>query len=212
VKRKISKKKASKSTQSSARKKLWELKKRKLPRIKFPKSQIAKNIEQTEKQTEKVLELEEKHHWKPFIISVVIVFAIAAIGNLFTAPVVRSSWYEAIKPAITPPNWVFPVVWNILFFLIAVSLYLSWIHSRKDEKKIVAGEFGVNLFLNALWSFLFFGLKSPLFAFFCLLFLWVSIISMIYITWKINRKASYALIPYLLWVSFAGVLNFLMLS
>jgi len=51
-----------------------------------------------------------------------------------------------------------------------------------------------------------------LFAFFCLLFLWVSIISMIYVTWKINRKASYALVPYLLWITFAGVLNFLIIT
>ena len=208
----MAKKRAKRHVSHKKKRKLWESKKRKLPKIKFPASQIAKNIEQTEKQAEKVLELENKPHWKPFIISVVIVFAVAALGNLFTAKVVNTSWYEAIKPALTPPSWVFPVVWNILFFLIAVSLYLSWIHSRKDEKKIVAGEFGVNLFLNALWSYLFFGLKSPLFAFFCLLFLWVSIISMIYVTWKINRKASYALVPYLLWITFAGVLNFLIIT
>ncbi len=208
----MAKKKGKRKVSQKKKSKPGKLKTKNLRKVKFPKSQIAKDIEKTEEQAEKILELQNKHHWKPFIISVIIVFAVAALGNLFTAKVVDTPWYESIRPALTPPNWVFPVVWNILFFLIAVSLYLSWIHSKKDEKKIVAGEFGVNLFLNALWSFLFFGLKSPLFAFVCLIFLWVSIISMIYVTWKINRKASYALVPYLLWVSFAGVLNFLIIT
>src|SRR4030042_1708947 len=130
-KKRVSKKKVSRKK----KKKLWETKKRRLPKI----SAI--------KDAEKILELEDKHHWKPFILSVVIVFAFAAIGNLFTAPVVRSAWYESIKPSITPPNWIFPVVWNILFFLIAVSLFLPWIHFRREEKNIVEGEFGIIFFL-----------------------------------------------------------------
>ena len=123
---------------------------------------------------------------------------------------VNSSWYESIRPSITPPNWVFPVVWNILFFLIAISLYLSLITVKdktlKLKLKIV---FGINLFLNVLWSFFYFYLKKPDFAFFELIFLWLSIISMIYITWKINKKSAWLLVPYLLWVSFAGILNYL---
>jgi len=175
------------------------------------KSRKKNVIDKVEKDVKSALELENKHHWKPLIISLIIVYAIAFFGSSFTAPVVDTAWYQEIKPAITPPSWVFPVLWNILFFLIGVSLYLSWIHSKKTQKKIVAVEYGFNLFLNALWNFLFFGLKSPLYGFVALIFLWISILSMIYITWEINKKSSYLLIPYLLWVSFAGVLNFLIL-
>src|SRR4030042_5604803 len=130
-KKKFSKKKVSRKK----KKKLWETKKRRLPKT----SAI--------KDAEKILELEDKHHWKPFILSVVIVFAFAAIGNLFTAPVVRSAWYESIKPSITPPNWIFPVVWNILFFLIALSLYFAFVNSGKTEKNKVILVFAINFIL-----------------------------------------------------------------
>ena len=211
-------KKASKSTQSLAQKKKTSkrvTKKKsavKHSRIKAPRAKdITNNILSAEKAGAKALELQDPHHWKPFIISVLIVFAVAFLGNSVTTKVVNSSWYESIKPSITPPNYVFPIVWNILFFLLATSMYLAWIHSKKRKKKIIAWEYGINLFLNFLWSLIFFGLKSPLYAFIVLIFLWVSIFSMMYVTWDINRKASYFLLPYLLWVSFAGVLNFLII-
>jgi len=162
------KKKASKSTKSSARKKKKFVKTKK---AKLTKTQLEKDMQKVGGAVESTLELQDKHHWKPFLISILIVFAVAFIGNSFTARVVQSAWYESIKPAITPPNWVFPIVWNILFFLIATSMYLAWIHSKKASKRIVAWEFGVNLFLNGLWSYLFFGLKQPLYAFFALIFL-----------------------------------------
>ena len=98
---------------------------------------------------------------------------------------------------------------SILFFLIALSLYSAWINSKKKEKKIIAIVFGINLFLNALWSYIYFGLRNVNLAFIELILLWISIVSMIYVTYKINKKSSYLLIPYLLWVSFAGILNYL---
>jgi len=184
----------------------------KISKIRAPRAgDVERKIIQTEKQALKTFELEDKHHWKPFIICVLIVFAVAALGTMFTSPVVDTDWYNNIKPDITPPSYVFPIVWNILFFLLATSLYLAWIHTKKAKRKLVAWEYGINLFLNAAWSFVFFGLKSPFYAFIVLLFLWVSIFSTMYLTWDINRKASYFLLPYLLWVSFAGVLNFLMI-
>lgn len=191
-------------------------KKKKVVRVKDPKikdsgNQVAKNIIATEKEALRALELDDKHHWKPFIIAVLIVFAVAFLGSSVTTRVVESEWYDNIKPSITPPDYVFPIVWNILFFLLAASMYLAWIHSKNKKRKIVALEYGINLLLNFSWSFVFFGLKQPLFAFIVLLALWVSIAGLIYTTWSINKKSSYFLIPYLLWVSFAGVLNFLMI-
>ena len=151
----------------------------------------------------------KKINWKILIVSLVIVYLVAFIGSLFTSPVTDSAWYESIKPSITPPNWVFPVVWNILFFLIAISLYLSWKNSDKRQKGLVASVFGINFILNIFWSVLYFGLKNPLASFFELIVLWFSILAMILVTCRINRTSSYLLIPYILWVSFAGVLNYL---
>lgn len=151
----------------------------------------------------------KKINWKVLIISLLIVYGIALIGGLFTSGNTSGEWYESIKPSITPPNWVFPIVWNILFFLIALSLYFAWINAKKKDKKNIIIVFGINFLLNILWSVLYFGLKTPLYAFIEILIFWISIISMIYVTYKIDKKAAYLLIPYLLWVSFAIILNYL---
>lgn len=150
-----------------------------------------------------------KINWKVLIWCFVIVYAVAAIGSIFTSRAVKSSWYQAVKPSITPPNWVFPIVWTTLFFLIALSLYLSWIYSTKKEKDKIILAYGFNFVFNIAWSILYFGLKNPLTAFFNLILLWASILYMMMLTWRIDKKAAYLLIPYLLWVSFAGILNYL---
>jgi len=149
-----------------------------------------------------------KKNWKILIFCLLIVYAFAFLGSLFTSNAVNSSWYGSIKNSLVPPNWVFPVVWNILFFLIALSLYLAWTSAKKKSRKKVAVVFGINLFLNALWSFLFFSLKKTNLAFFELVLLWLSIITMIYITYKVNKKSAWLLVPYLLWVTFASILNY----
>ncbi|MCW8965097.1 MAG: tryptophan-rich sensory protein [Candidatus Pacearchaeota archaeon] len=151
--------------------------------------------------------MKKKINFKVLILSLVIVYSFAFIGSLFTS--IDNSWYDSVRPSITPPSFVFPIVWNILFFLIALSLYIAWINSNKIEKKKVAFVFGTNLVLNAFWSFLYFGLQNPLYAFIDLILIWVSILGMIFVTYKIKKISAYLLIPYLLWVSFAGVLNWL---
>ena len=147
--------------------------------------------------------------WKVLISSLVIVYLVAFIGSLFTSGNTNSGWYQQIKPSITPPNYIFPIVWNILFFLIALSLYFAWINSKGNLKKKIFIVFAISLILNILWSVLFFSLKQPAIAFIELLILWLSIIAMISVSYKADKKAAYLLIPYLLWVSFAGVLNYL---
>lgn len=151
----------------------------------------------------------KKFSWKIFVICLVLVYLIAFIGSIFTSEKTNSSWYENIKPDITPPNYVFPIVWNILFFLIGVSLYTAWTNSKIKHKKKIALVFGINFFLNILWSIFYFGLENPKLAFAEITVLWFSILAMIFTTWKISRRASYLLIPYLLWVSFAIILNYL---
>jgi len=145
-----------------------------------------------------------------FVVCVLIVAAAAVAGGMFTRTGVESEWYQQRKADITPPGWVFSVAWSILYLLIAVSLYLAWIGAASaGQRRAVAVVFGINLILNAAWPALYFGLQRPLLAFADLIALWLSIIAMIVVTWRIRRASALLLAPYLLWVSFAGVLNWL---
>ncbi|MBI2449162.1 tryptophan-rich sensory protein [Candidatus Pacearchaeota archaeon] len=142
-----------------------------------------------------------------FVIIFVIVYAAGFFGSIFTSGNVNSEWYLTNKPSLTPPNYVFPIVWNILYFLITLSLYFAWIKGNKKEKKNIAILFGINLAANAFWSPLFFALQSPLAAFVALLIILGTVIGIIGYVYKISKISSYLLIPYLAWVIFAGVLN-----
>ncbi len=151
-------------------------------------------------------------NWTALITSLIVVCAVAVVGSLFTSSSVESEWYESIKPSITPPNWVFPVVWSILFFLIALSLYIVWTSANKENKGKIFLAYGINFVFNIMWSVSYFGLKDPLAAFIDLIFLFLSVLYILVFSWKIDRRASYLLIPYLLWVGFAGILNYLSIS
>lgn len=144
-----------------------------------------------------------------FIISLLTPFIAAAIGSAFTFSEI-TTWYEAInKPTWTPPNAIFGPVWTILYTLMGISLYLFW----KSEKKVEVSKRGFILFfsqlaLNTVWSILFFGLKNPLLALADIAVLWVLILMTILHFRKVNKLSAYLLIPYLLWVTFASLLNF----
>lgn len=169
-----------------------------------------------------------------FLISVLICQIAGAMGSFFTMRAIPD-WYDGlIKPAIAPPNWVFAPVWIILFFLMGISLYLvwekgwkvnlsekdkkqknfwnllskkMWIGSWKEENAIAI--FFLQLVLNVWWSVIFFGLKSPVGAFFEVIALWLAILYTIVNFYRISKESAYLLLPYILWVSFAVVLNFL---
>ncbi|MBS3075152.1 tryptophan-rich sensory protein [Candidatus Pacearchaeota archaeon] len=150
-----------------------------------------------------------KFNLKVFISCFIIVVAVAFFGSRFTK---IDSWYESVKPAITPPNYIFPIAWTILFALIALSLYFAWINSDKKWKPDIIILFGFNFAFNILWSFFYFTIHSPVFALIDLIFLLFSIIVLIIFIYRIDKKASYLLMPYLLWVCFAGILNYLTIS
>lgn len=139
--------------------------------------------------------------------SILIVFLFASIGSIFTYSEVNSSWYLENKPSFTPPNLVFPIVWTILYLLIAASIYLSWTNSTKKEKKNLLILFGINLLSNGLWTIFFFTLKSPILALIDLSIILTSTIFLILYTKKINKISSLLLLPYLIWLIFAGILN-----
>ncbi|MBU0756635.1 MAG: tryptophan-rich sensory protein [Nanoarchaeota archaeon] len=144
-----------------------------------------------------------KNIWK-LVVSILIPLVASVIGGLFTASSV-STWYlELAKPSFNPPSWIFGPVWTILYLLMGISLYLVWI---KKNDKLAFTIFGVQLFLNVLWSILFFGLKQPLFAFIEIVILWIAILIMLLRFYRINRLSAYLNIPYILWVSFASILN-----
>jgi len=151
--------------------------------------------------------MKKMNNWNILVSSFLIVFCISFFGNLFTLENVNSSWYLENKPSFTPPNWVFGPLWTIIYVLIALSLYLSWIKASKKQKSKVAVVFGTNLLANLGWSYLFFKLQNPFLAFIDVLLIFGTIIWMILISKEIDKKAAWLLAPYLLWVFFAAILN-----
>mgnify|MGYP006290454713 CR=1 FL=1 len=151
---------------------------------------------------------EFRKFWTLFI-CLIIVYSVGFLGNLMAAGNSNSDWYESVKPDITPPGFLFPVVWNILFFFIAIALFIVWRQSKKQDKKEIIWVFGLNFVLNILWSFFYFGLRNPSAGLVDIVLLWVSILLMLHLSIRIDKRAYYLLLSYLAWVSFAGVLNYL---
>ncbi|MEM2988581.1 MAG: TspO/MBR family protein [Candidatus Bathyarchaeia archaeon] len=131
------------------------------------------------------------------------------VGSLFTAPAIPT-WYAGLrKPDMAPPNWVFAPVWTALYLLMGASLFLVWnagLDKRPVRRSIIL--FGIQLAMNAIWSYLFFGLRSPLLGLVWIAALWVSIALTIASFSKVSRAAASLLIPYLIWVTFASYLNY----
>jgi len=149
-----------------------------------------------------------KINWIKLIVSLIICQLAGVIGSLFTASSIPT-WYAALnKPSFNPPNWIFAPVWIFLYILMGISFYLIWRKSDIPNFGLLMSVFIFQLVLNAFWTIIFFGLKSPLYAFIEIVVLWVSILYCIITFYRVSKTASVLLIPYLLWVSFAAVLNF----
>jgi tryptophan-rich sensory protein len=137
--------------------------------------------------------------------AVLAVAAVAAAGTLLTEP--GSDWYAAlVKPVFQPPDLVFPIVWTVLYAMIALSL-ARLIATGKLDAGLTA-MYAVNGLLNVLWSYAFFGLQSPMVAFAVLLALCILTVLLIRETWKTDAAAGWLLVPYLIWLAFAAVLNY----
>jgi tryptophan-rich sensory protein len=131
-----------------------------------------------------------------------------SLGSLVTVTG-PGSWYaELEKPFFTPPGWVFAPVWITLFILMGIALYLVW-ESGTEHRQVrtALGLFGVQFALNITWSFLFFGLRSPLLGLIDIVILWVMIVATIASFYRVRTTAAYLLIPYIAWVSLATALN-----
>lgn len=140
------------------------------------------------------------------MVSLIIVFIVGAIGSVATSPQIPV-WYATLaRPAWAPPNWLFPVVWTILYILIGISLFLVWRKSLESKQALVV--FAVQLGLNLLWSLVFFGFHSIVGGLVIILMLWMAILANIIVFYRISRWAGLILLPYLVWVSIASYLNY----
>jgi len=139
------------------------------------------------------------------VLACVILGSIGSVVTL-TAP---GSWYSLLaKPAFQPPGWIFGPVWTLLFVLMGIGLYLVWEQGTdKPEVRVALAVFGIQFVFNILWSFLFFGLRSPLLGLIDVIILWWMILATIVTFCRVRKGAAYFLIPYIGWVSFATVLN-----
>ena len=174
-----------------------------------------------------------KINFVKLFISIIICELAGLVGSVFTASEIKS-WYVGLeKPIINPPNWIFGPVWTTLFVLMGVSLYLVWSKKWVVKNKIISDNkkawnplsqkffsgswekaniiliFATQLILNILWSVIFFGQHSPDLAFFEILMLWVAIMFTIVNFYRVSKAAAFILIPYIVWVSFAAILNYL---
>jgi translocator protein len=130
------------------------------------------------------------------------------IGSLFTTPAIPG-WYAGLtKPSFSPPNWIFAPVWTTLYVLMGLSGFLVYEKGpKKREVRIALAVFAVQLVLNALWSIIFFGAHMILGAAVLIIILWAMIVITIRLFSGISKAAAYLLVPYILWVSLATVLN-----
>jgi benzodiazapine receptor len=142
------------------------------------------------------------------IVSILVCQLAGFIGSFFTRPAI-STWYAGLlKPRFMPPDWIFAPVWISLYILMGVAAFLVWrrgLHHQVVRRALAI--FGVQLALNVLWSFLFFGLRSPLAGLIGISILGIAIILTVQSFLKVSRTAGLLLIPYFLWVSFATGLN-----
>jgi tryptophan-rich sensory protein len=139
------------------------------------------------------------------IVWLVVTFAAAFVGSQF----LPGEWYASLaKPTWTPPNGVFAPVWTVLYAMMAVAAWMIWSERGVGGAAVPLGLFLAQLVLNAVWSWLFFGLHRPDWSLIEILILWVAILATLITFWRIRIAAGALLIPYLLWVTFATALNF----
>lgn len=145
------------------------------------------------------------------VIAIIVSELAGLIGSVFTISAIPTWYAGLVKPALNPPAWVFAPAWTTLYALMGFSFFLVW----KNEKAFASSKrkqgivlFFIQLFLNAIWSIIFFGLQNPGWAFIDITLLWLAIVGTIIVFYKISKPAACLLAPYIFWVSFASYLNY----
>lgn len=149
----------------------------------------------------------KKEHVIKLILSLLLTVGIGSLGGLFTAPEI-GGWYTTIqKPSFQPPNWLFGPVWTLLYILMGISLYLVWKQPSSELRNKALTIFFIQFILNFFWSVIFFNQHQIGWALIEIGVMWVCILLTIIQFKKIKPAAAWLLVPYILWVSFATVLN-----
>lgn len=147
-----------------------------------------------------------KVQWRKLIVCIAIPLAVGGLSAALTSGAMQS--FESInKPAFSPPGWLFPVVWTILYILMGIASYLVLVSG--EPKGTALATYGIQLFFNFMWSIIFFNFNLYLFAFIWLVILWVLIFATTVQFYRISKPAGYLMLPYLFWVAFAGYLNYM---
>jgi tryptophan-rich sensory protein len=145
--------------------------------------------------------------WIKLIIALAVPQLVGLLGVLFTRTAI-ASWYAALaKPSFTPPSRIFGLTWTALYLLMGIAAYIVWT-SDAEGKWLALIIFCIQLFLNLLWTILFFGLRSPLAGMIEMVLLWLAILATIILFFRISAAAGALLLPYIAWVSFAAALNY----
>ena len=144
-----------------------------------------------------------KIEWKKLLICIAIPLVIGGISAFLTRGNMQT-FSTLNKPALSPPGWLFPIVWTILYILMGIASYLVLISKKTSTNAFTL--YSIQLIFNFFWSIIFFNLSLYLFAFVWLVALWILILKTTILFYQIEKPAGYLMIPYLLWVTFAGYL------
>jgi tryptophan-rich sensory protein len=146
----------------------------------------------------------------PIMLLVFVVLCLAAgrLGAAFTEPALEG-WYRGLaKPAWTPPDIVFPVAWSLLFLAMGIAAWLVWKAADRGEARLPLTLFFGQLAINVMWSFSFFGQRSPFLGLVCWAALFIAVVITTVAFSRVSRPAGWLLLPYLIWLGYAGALNF----
>lgn len=145
-------------------------------------------------------------HWRPIALAAVAALGVAAMGAWTTN--LGGWYYSLLAPVWKPPDWLFGPAWTLIFGCAALAAALGWQHARQRyDRQRLLWLFVLNAGLNILWSVLFFRLQRPDWALGEVVFLWLSITALILILFPLSKTASWLMVPYLAWVTFAALLN-----
>lgn len=149
----------------------------------------------------------KKINWKVLLVSLAISLGAGILSSLLSGNSM-GEYQELYQPPLAPPGWLFPIVWTILFILMGTAAYLVYeSDAGEEDKRAALTVYGVQLLVNVGWSIIFFRLDAYLLAFAWLLLLWYLIYRTIRLFWVIDTTAGGILLPYIVWVTFAGYLN-----
>ena len=136
---------------------------------------------------------------------IIITLAVGLAAGMVSRPDV---WYDALsKPVWNPPGWIFAPVWIVLYVLMGAAAGLIWQRRTISQSTLALNFYVIQLILNIIWPLIFFGMRNPGLAFAEICLLWIAIVATLFAFWRVYRPASFLLMPYFLWVSFAAVLN-----